>query len=245
MKKLKTFKHSGDLGDIIFSLPVMIENGGGVLYLDPQGGEKESLVSWGPYNKTKLTKSSIENLKPLLEKQKYIHEVRLWEPGIEIDFNLDKFRKHIKHNNLTASHFDAFDMLDRLDRWQDKPWLRVTPKELPEGKKIILARSCRYHANFSFWEQLSDDYINSAVFVSLPKEFDYFLYTFPRYAGKIERLDTDSISDLAAYIQGCDLFIGNQGFPHAIAEAMKKNMINEAYKTYPSCIYKRANVQYV
>lgn len=34
----KTFKHSGDLGDIIFALPAVRALGGGILYLDPDGG---------------------------------------------------------------------------------------------------------------------------------------------------------------------------------------------------------------
>jgi len=243
--KLKTYKHSGDLGDIVFSLPVMAEAGGGILYLDPMGGEEEPLVNWGQYNRTKLNRTHIENIKPLLLEQDYISDVQLWRPNIEIDFNLDKFRKHVRHNNLTASHLEAFGMLGKLDKWQSESWIKTPPKNLPKGKNIILARSCRYHSNFSFWEQLSDAYIDSAVFVSHLKEFEYFLYTFPRYKDRISHLNTDSISDLAAYIQGCELFIGNQGFPHAIAEAMKKNVINETYKTYPSCIFKRDNVQYV
>lgn len=244
MKK-KTFKHSGDLGDIIFSLPVIASEGGGVLYLDPEGGEQEPLVAWAQYNRTKLTSKSIKAIKPLLEHQEYINEVRYWEPGIKVDYNLDKFRGFVKHNNLTTSHLDAFGMMGRNDYWQGTPWLKSNPKPLPKGKTIILSRSCRYHSNYSFWEQLPDEYIDNAVFISHPKEFEYFLYTFPRYKGRVERLETSSILDLAAYIKSCDLFIGNQGFPHAIAESMKKNMINEVYKTYPSCVFKRENVQYV
>jgi len=243
--KNKTFKHSGDLGDIIFSLPVIASEGGGVLYLDPNGGEKEPLVSWAQYNKTKLTEKAIEAIKPVLEAQDYIQEVRLWDPSIKVTHNLDKFRQYIKHNNLTTSHLDAFGMMGRNEYWQKTPWLKVEPKPLPDGKRIILARSCRYHGNYSFWEQLQDDVIDNAIFMALPEEFDYFLYTFPRYKGRINRLDTSKLTDLAAYIQGCELFIGNQGFPHAVAEGMKKNMINEVYQQYPSCVFRRDNVRYV
>jgi len=243
--KHKTFKHSGDLGDIIFSLPVIASEGGGVLYLDPNGGEKEPLVSWAQYNKTKLTKDSILAIKPFLESQEYIKEVKLWSPEIKVDYNLDKFRKFVRHNNLTTSHLEAFGMLGRNDHWQTTPWLKVDPKQLPFDKKIILARSCRYHGNYSFWESLQDEIIDNSVFIAHPEEYDYFMYTFPRYKGRVERLDTASIIDMAAYIQDCDLFIGNQGFPHAIAEGLKKDMINEVYQQYPSCIYKRNNVKYV
>ena len=60
---MKTFKHSGDLGDIILSLPAVSSMGGGVLYLDPQGGEREDLVSWATYTRTKLSEEAILSLK--------------------------------------------------------------------------------------------------------------------------------------------------------------------------------------
>ena len=239
------FKHSGDMGDIVFSLPVIKELGGGILYLDPEGGEQEPLVAWNNYNKTKLDEKSIDNLKPILEAQDYIKEVKLWEPSVKIDYNLDKFRQHVKFNNLTASHLDAFGLLDKMETWTHTPWLEIKPKSLPEGKTTILARSCRVHSNYSFWEQLDDAIIDASVFVSHPKEFEYFLYTFPRYIGRIERLNTPALADLASYICACDLFIGNQGLPHALAEGMKKKIVNEVYRVYPSCLFKRKNVTYV
>jgi len=242
---MKTFKHSGDLGDIILSLPAVSSLGGGILYLDPEGGEDEELVSWATYTRTKLNKESILALKPLLEKQDYIEEVRLWNPSIKVDYNLDEFRKHVKFNNLTTSHLAAFDLFHKVDEWQTTKWLDVEPKELPNNKKIILSRSCRYHSNYSFWESLGEGYIKDSVFVSHPKEFEYFLYTFPRYKGKIEFLNTENIEDLAGYIKFCDLFIGNQSFTYCLAEAMKKKLVLEVYKTYPSSLFKREDVNYV
>ncbi|CAN5598580.1 hypothetical protein BH10PLA1_BH10PLA1_05760 [soil metagenome] len=40
----KTFKHSGDMGDVILSLPAVRALGGGVIYLDPSGGEREPIL---------------------------------------------------------------------------------------------------------------------------------------------------------------------------------------------------------
>ena len=34
MSDIKTFKHSGNLGDIVYSLPTIIALGGGILYLN-------------------------------------------------------------------------------------------------------------------------------------------------------------------------------------------------------------------
>ena len=242
---MKTFKHSGDLGDIILSLPAVSSMGGGVLYLDPQGGEREDLVSWATYTRTKLSEEAILSLKPVLEKQSYIKEVRLWNPSIKVDYNLDEFRKYVNFNNLTTSHLEAFNLRHKMDEWQTNKWIEVEPKKLPNNKNIILSRSCRYHSNYSFWESLGEEYITDAVFISHPEEFEYFLYTFPRYKGLIEYLDTTNVVELAGYIQGCDLFIGNQSFTYCLAEAMKKKLVLEVYKTSPSSLFKREDAQYV
>ena len=78
----KTYKHSGDLGDIIYSLPVLKTYGKGILVID----DIKNLKSWIEpkgiqinLKKPDGTSSGIcENkfnfIKPLLEKQKYVKE---------------------------------------------------------------------------------------------------------------------------------------------------------------------------
>lgn len=245
-KPIRSFKHSGDLGDIIFALPCLKQYGNSRLLLDTTGGESDPYVSWKNHTHTKFNRKGFHFLRPLLEAQDYIDSVAYWDPNLEKeDVNLNKFRRHIKYNNLTDSHFVAIGQAHHAPRWHREKWLEVEPKPLPDGKDIVMARSCRYHSHFSYWEQIDDEIIDRSVFIALPEEFEYFLYTFPRYRGRIELINTESVMDLAGYIQSCSLFIGNQGFPHAIAEAMKKDMINEVYRVYPSCINKRANVEYV
>ena len=58
---MKTFKHSGKCGDIIFSLPTIEMMGGGILYIPEHSPIGQNIYS---------------NMKPLLEKLPYIHEVR-------------------------------------------------------------------------------------------------------------------------------------------------------------------------
>src|SRR5580765_1733925 len=107
----KTFKHSGDLGDIIFSLPTIRALGGGVLYLDPTGGETEPRVK-EPLKlrtHTKLTAAAIDSLRPLLLLQEYIADVRFWG-GEPVDHNLDEFRRSAPQLNLADAHLQAFDL---------------------------------------------------------------------------------------------------------------------------------------
>jgi len=76
----KSFKHSGDLGDIIYSLPVIKALGGGIIYLNPN-------------NKfTNFTMNGYEFIKPLLLSQDYVKGVGLYTPNLLIDYDLDSFR---------------------------------------------------------------------------------------------------------------------------------------------------------
>jgi len=242
-KRVKTYKHSGDMGDIIFSLPAIRALGGGVLYLDPKGGEKEDLVRWGngAYNNTKLTEKSIESIKELLEYQEYIKEVKLWN-GEVVDFNLDKFRHHIKYNNLADSHLAAF-AIDFEER--DTPWIKVPSKIVDDPERdVIVARSCRYHGNYTFWETFDRNMIKKATYLGWEKEFEYFKYTYPHF-GEVPRKEVQNVLEMAQVIAGAGLFIGNQGLPHALAEALKKNVINEVYRPYPAAVFHREDAKYV
>jgi len=242
-KRVKTYKHSGDLGDIIFSLPTIRAQGAGVLYLDPKGGEEEELVRWGngTHTHTKLTEKSIESIKELLEFQDYIKEVRLWD-GEVVDFNLDKFRHHNKYNNLADAHLAAFAVSFEE---RDKAWLKV-PSMIAddESRDVIIARSCRYHGNYTFWETFDRDMIEKATYLGFEKEFEYFKYTYPHFEG-VPRREVQSVLEMAQVIAGADLFIGNQGLPHALAEALKKPLINEVFRPYPAAVFHREDAKYV
>ena len=82
----KTFKHSGDLGDIIYSLPVIKSLGGGLLFLDTTGGADEpSCKAQCMDGKTNFNKTSYEFIKPLIEAQPYIKGVLEYKEGQHID----------------------------------------------------------------------------------------------------------------------------------------------------------------
>jgi hypothetical protein len=240
MSNKKTFKHSGDLGDIIFSLPTVRALGGGVLYLDPK---EEPLVTWsgGLFNNTKLNKKGIESIRELLESQEYIDEVRYWE-GEEVDYNLDQFRLHIRYNNLSDSHLTAFNLPVEE---RDTPWLQVSSSVINDlDKDVVIARSCRYHSNYSFWETIDRTIVEKAFFLGFKKEYEYFKYTYPHMKG-VPRKEVDNLLEMAQIINGADLFIGNQGLPHAIAEGLKKPLINEVFRPYPAAIFDREDAKYV
>lgn len=230
---LKTFKHSGDLGDIIFSIPTiraLAGNNGGILFLDPEGGESSPLVKWADRKKTKLNIDAINQIKFFLESQEGIRHVRPWH-GEKVDYDLDLFRNNIKYNNLAISHLAAFGLDPSLS---SQKWLDFkNTRELP--KKIIINRSVRYHGHFSFWEHTLPKIKNDSIFVGLPKDYEIFNYTFGH---KLEYYPTPTLNDLIETINSCDLIYCNQGLPHALAEGFHKNLICEVYRVYPAAVFK-------
>ena len=62
-----SFRHAGDAGDIIYSLPVIRNKGGGTLYLEP-----------AVYTRVKMTPERVETFRELLEAQHYIDAVKFW-----------------------------------------------------------------------------------------------------------------------------------------------------------------------
>jgi len=235
----KTFKHSGDLGDIVFSLPAVRALGGGILYLDPDGGFNNPLVmKFADKVRTRLNAQGIEFLKPLLLLQPYVQEVRHWH-GEAVDYDLDLFRKHVLYNNVSDSHLEAFG-LPHGER--DTAWLTVDEPIRIEGRPIVINRTTRYHGNYRFWESTLVELKRFAVFVGYPKEHEIFQYTFEQ---EVPYFATPDVLTLARVIAGCKQFVGNQGLPHAIAEGLKKNLINEYYRDYPAAVFKRPGAQYV
>ena len=233
----KTFKHSGDLGDIIFALPTVRALGGGILYLDPDGGFSSPLTKIADKVRTKLTATLIESFRPLLLQQSYIAEVREWH-GEVVDHDLDEFRRHLRVNNLSDSHLAAFN-LPLSER--DMAWLNVSEPIVIEGRPIVINRSVRYQGNHVFWEMSLPKMKETAVFVGYAKEHEIFEYTFGH---EVKYYPTPDILSLARVIAGGRKFVGNSSFPHAIAEGMKKDLVCEVFRVAPNTIFKRAGAQY-
>ena len=79
------FRHRRKLGDIIYSLPVVRQMGGGVLYLDPTSLDGvQDQAYW---------RHQFETLIPFLEQQPYLREVRIHQ-GEAFDVDLDAYLTH-------------------------------------------------------------------------------------------------------------------------------------------------------
>jgi SAM-dependent methyltransferase len=212
-----TFKHSGARGDLIYGLPTLAALGGGSLQIH---------LTNKHYVGHQVGKKEVQQFKDLLERQSYIKEVSIWS-GKEVDFDLDRFRDlPIDHTLLALSHLIRFGV-----EWDiTKPWIdpeTVTPNHEAD---IIVARSPRYHGPMAW--QLLHPYAEKCLFLGYPAEHKEFvsLTGLP-----MPQLEPKSIVGMAEVIRGSKLFIGNQSFPYALAEAMKHPRVLEECPQCPNC----------
>ena len=215
-----TYKHSGELGDIIISLAFVQARGGGCFGINTD-------------NKF-LTYNDFDILVDLLKRQQYITKAFRWA-GEEVNYDLDLFRNIPKDSATNICHrfFLPFDI-----PYSDLKWLDVDPNPV---KEIVIARSLRNH-NPSFpWTALLHDHRKEVCFLGLKEEykklrietqvtFDYF--------------PTNNLLQAAQVIAGSKVFVGNQSCLYAIAEGLKHPLVQESNPRNLLCVFDRPSVYY-
>jgi len=244
----KSFKHSGDLGDIIYSLPTIKRLGGGILYLDITGGEDEKICQMQCIDgKTNFNKTSYEFIKPLLLKQSYIKGVEIYKKGQTIDHNLNIFRykfsdpnSRSKSKNLLDLHLEAFNQPE----WDpNEAWLEVD-KPIKLDRSTIVCRSPRMQANFPWFQMHKFNFRDKAIFIGLPKEHELFEYTFNI---KIPYHKVENALDVARILSGCKAFVANSTFNLSIAIGLGTvPIVQDVEPHFPTTVFQgKKNMQYI
>jgi hypothetical protein len=233
-KALTSFKHSGNVGDIIYSLPTVWElskNGKAHFYLHlNQPGEYN--YDYHPLGNIMLSQKMADMLKPLLLYQEQIAQVTIYSDN-PVDYNLDEFRSYSfdKHNgNITHWYFNVYGIYYDTS----VPWL-TAPKDEQYANTIVLARSHRYRSplvSYGFLEA----YPNK-IFIGVPEEYEDMKKDLP----DLEFKPVKDFLEMATIINSCRLFIGNQSFPFSLAEALKINRLLEVYYKAPNVIVQGKN----
>ena len=211
------FYHCGDIGDIVFSMPVVKAMGGGTVYLDPLGGQHLDVIKATTWDgRMKFDQAAAGYLAPLLRAQRYIEDVQLWS-GQEYDVCLVEARRIFDKQRNIVSHYTDFFCLDYSV--SDDGWLDV-PDEPAVSGAVLLTRTLRYQSNYPKWTSLLHDLRGQElVFLGLPFEHEVFCRTFdvkPRYHPVANALHAASL------IKSCRMYISNQGANHAIAVGLNK-----------------------
>ncbi len=211
--------HKAKLGDIIYSLPFIKANGGGTLYLDPDSphfpGQKDIWIE------------RFKWLMPLIAIQPYIEEVKIWE-GEEFDVDLDDYM-----NTTHLTKGDKVNIVDNHFIGQGKtpiPYQEWLTSGSITVSNTVIANSSNHHDKSVDYESLLT---GQELFVGTGVEDRAFYYRSQR----ILRSRTDlGILTLAEIINGCEVFIGNQSLPLAIAIGLGKKCYVEESPLYPNCI---------
>jgi hypothetical protein len=233
------FHHSGDLGDIIYSLPVLKLLGGGVLFLS-----SDCRYPFPSAPRIKLTHPLANLLTPFFEQQPYVWQCK-YTPTLphSTDVDLNAFRVWYRDHkpsdilSLFRMHLTAFG----LDYPEDKPWLTVNSVTRVPGRPIVVNRTPRYHNLHFPWLRLIREYGDRMVFVGLESEAAEFKKMCDAIGKTVPWFKTETLSDLAYAVAGAQVFIGNQSTPMALALGLGKNVIQECWQGNANCLFKRKN----
>jgi hypothetical protein len=234
---MKTFKHSGTLGDIIYALPIMKHLGGGEFYLHLNQINWIGQHYYGsrptPFHQGRMTKNDSMFMREFFEAQIYITKYADLDPNKDIiTHNLDRFRPaFVGHpGNYVDLYANTFGITDPTTQstLRNTPWLSVpNPTDLG-NRTIVINRTARWQPRTlsPLWQQWKNTGIEEqSIFVGLPEEHT----AFERATGwDIPFRPTDTLLELAEIIAGCEQFIGNQSVALSLAIGLGVNFACEA-----------------
>jgi len=220
---LNTYRHAGDIGDLLAFLPVIRHFGGGVLYIEA-----------APYTRQFLTPDKWCGLDLLLKEQPYIVDVLPWK-GERVSMCGNDFRAHMGRA-LRRGEGKQKSLVDWMLETHGVPlsakneaWLTVKPEVVAP---VVINRtgpgrpSHHIYQNPNFpWHRVWQKYHQNAVFIGLPEEHEVFCAV----CGDVQYWPTTDLFHAARVSAGASLFIGNQSAPHWIAEGLKKRIILEVW----------------
>lgn len=218
---MQVFGHSGDIGDIIYSLPTIRAAGGGELVLFNYPGR-----TYQP-----MTEDRCNRLRPLLEYQDYISAVTFSETPR--DTSLNGFRDHKRHGNTADCHLATHGL-----GWEhrQKAWLKV-PYPI-KTHRVIMAWTHRHHS-FEFpWKRVVDHYAGEVGFLGYSSDHKDFC---EKYGVCPDFVPADDFMTIAQIVRGSELFVGNLTSITAVAEGLKHKMIVEAWHSCPANDFVRFN----
>ena len=224
-KKEISLIHSGHLGDIIYSLPVikkLSKEHKCNLYIKIN---KPMPVAYSnhPSGNVYLDKRIVDLFLPLIKSQKYINSVNIYNDE-NIDVNLDLFREVpiniMFHSTRWYSHLTGIpiDMEEEFLDVEDHKSL---------VNKIVIVRSPRYRNQFINYKFLSN--IKNIVCVGLKSEFE----DLRKEIKHLEYYNCKDFLEMAQIIKSSRLFIGNECFAYSVAEGLKVNRLLEASPDFP------------
>lgn len=222
-----SFLHSGHLGDIINSLPVIKEISKKKtcnLYIEKNKKIPEHVISKEKsLSNIYLKEAPIIKMLPLLKNQEFINKVEIFNNQV-IDVDLNFFRELPINFNIDSVrwYFHLTGCFPDLS----KPYLNVGTNENFKDY-IVIMRSLRRQNKFIDYSFLSS--YKKLVFIGLEDEFD----NLKKSIKNLQYFDCKDFYELASIIKSSKIFIGNLSFGYAVAEALKVTRLLESAPNFP------------
>lgn len=239
---MKTFKHSGAYGDLIYSLSVVKALGGGEFHLHLDQINWIGLHYYGaapdPVHQGRLTESDYKFLKPLLMAQEYIKDFKILDRNSCVTHNLDSFRvRFVGHpTNYIYLYWEDF-IKGRapitMEEFGLASFLTVPEPKKVEGRPIAINRTLRWlPPNLStMWNEWREQGIDQqCFFLGTEQEHLKFQTEIGWY---IPHQKVNNALELAQYIQGSDYLIANQSSCLSIAVGLGKKFYCEYRRDLP------------
>jgi hypothetical protein len=229
-------KHSGNAGDIIYSLNAVrsasiLHDEQVVLFLKLDTPIQLHPSFKHPLGGVMLNKYMFDNLKPLLLECEFIYDV-LPYTNQKVDYDFDKFREvgfNLGAGDIKKWYLYAYPELQ--EEYNNSRTFNYA--HYPTGNYIVVNRSERYNNG-----QLDYSILNRA---SLPIYFVGTEIEYQLMKAKVEKLEYVkhlNFLELKNFIQNAELFIGNQSMCYAIAEQCDATRLLEVYYGCPNVITK-------
>lgn len=199
------YSHSGDIGDIIYSLALAKYT----------GCDDYIICSTNGPQRAQIDKNLFESIKSLLDTQEYIKNIHFYKGSYNTPMR--NFRHWMKWFSICESHFYAYGhgRDNTKDFLRRKNWITL-PKS-NTIKPIIINKTNRYnnrYINFSILDDIDSSLIG---FVGTRQEYEDFV-NWKRI--NIEYIQTKNLLELANVINNSSVFIGNPSSPAAISQAI-------------------------
>ncbi len=236
LTKFISFRHSQNIGDIIYSLS-------GIESVCRKNNAKADLFYWlnrpafyyesavhpimddgtGKTN-VMLNFKMLDMLTPLLEAQSFVNSVNVWN-GEPIEIDLDKVRQvniNVPHGCIRKWYSYLYpDMCHDNSKQIIHMPKNLKHRSLVQPPYVLVNRTQRYLSHYIAYKFLKD-YPN-VLFAGTEVEYKLFL----THAPNAIHIQVRDFLDLAYWIQNAQVFIGNQSFCFAVAEQMKTKRVLE------------------
>lgn len=221
MSTFRAARHSGKIGDLLYSLPVVRQLGVRTFYVKPDAPTDPLGVPLA------------EEICELLRMQPYIDTAEVWTDQY-YDLDLDRFRDvaYAFHRcHLTECHWQGIGRYDPLDR---SPWLTV-PVEPTTAVPVVINRTLRNSGQRFPWRWITDKVKERLqpqrpIFVGTLDEYSVFHHLCD---GRMFLYLPPTFMDFVRMVASCKYFIGNQSAGWVIAEGLDKRRLLESNPRHP------------